>query len=384
MNISMKNSIVIVGALVVAILGVALFYFGSNKNITSAPAAGEGKVVFGISDAAMDIEGVSSIMMTVDSVEVQSGTQGWIVVSSSSKQYDLLRLKQSGAVAFLADINLAAGTYDQVRLTISKVLVNASGTIQEARLPSGTLKISGRIVVEEGETSTAVLDFKADKSLHMTGNGKFIMAPVINFKTQRRASVGKNFDETLKINGGENEDDVNVGMDVKGEIKNNFELDSNAKIEIDGDDVIHITGVDFAGDQNNKDKADQNNEEDRSDLEVKLNLSPQNNFNIGGTARFDAENGKVKVTLKLAVVPAGVVGLSGISLGAAHPAHIHYGSCANLGGVKYPLAPAIDGKSETTINASLADLKAGLPLAINVHKSDAETGVYLACADMKF
>lgn len=227
----------IVGILLVAVVGFVLFG-------QSTPAGAQGNVVVGITDAAASLQNVTSIMITVDKVEVQNatGTQEWITVSSGSKQYDLVQLKQSGAVALLADISLPVGTYNQIRLTISKVLVTASGTTQEAKLPSGTLKIVGRIVVEEGKTATAVLDFKADKSLHVTGNGKFILAPVVNLQTRSDATVNKQSDNTVKIDGGKSEDNVNVGMDEQGNIKDNFQLDPNAKLEIDSQDTVHITG----------------------------------------------------------------------------------------------------------------------------------------------
>ncbi|MDP2669050.1 MAG: DUF4382 domain-containing protein [bacterium] len=361
----MPSKSVVIAIFVIVVLGVALFFLPVNKNT----ASGQGRVVFGISDVAADIAGVSSIMMTVDKVEVQSDAQGWIAVSNASKQYDLLVLKQSGAVALLADINLPVGTYNQIRLTISKVLVTASGTVQEAKLPSGTLKIVGRIVVEEGKTASVVLDFKADKSLHITGNGKFVMAPVVNLQTKSGVDVEKDSDDKLKIEGGKDEDDVDVGMDENGDTREDFELDESTEIELDIDNVIRVR---------NQSKGDNQNEG-----EIKLTLSSQNNSGIAGTATIDNEDGKVKVTLKLAEVPTGVVGLLGISLGTAHPAHIHLGSCASLGAVKYPLTSTTGGKSETTLNVSLASLKSQLPLAVNVHKSPAEAGIYVACADLK-
>lgn len=369
-----KQTIIIVAVVVVA-LGAALLYFPVNKNMTSAPGPGQGKVIVGITDAAASLGSVSSIVVTVDKVEVQSAAQGWVTISSGNKQYDLLQLKQSGAVAFLASANLSAGTYDQIRLTISKVEVTASGTTQEAKLPSGMLKIVGRLVVEEGKTATAVLDFIADKSLHVTGNGKFILAPVVKLQTKSDASVEVRSDNTVKITGGKAEVEVNVGMDERGEVKDNFELDINVKVEIDADDVIRIMG------KNEGDKGEEDKNENGG--EVKLNLFAQNNSGIAGTVKLDGEDGKVKVTLKLAGVSTGVLGLLGISIGAAHPAHIHQGSCVSLGAVKYPLTSTVNGESETTVNASLASLKAQLPLAVNVHKSPEEIGVYVACADIK-
>lgn len=224
----MTTKSIIIAVLVVVVLGAVLFYLPANKNATT----GQGRVVVGISDASSPLAGVTSIMMTLDKVEVQNSTEAWVTVSNGSKQYDLLQLKQTGAVALLADINLPVGTYNQIRLTISKVDVTVSGATQEAKLPSGTLKIVGRIVVEEGKTASVVLDFKADKSLHITGNGKYILAPVVNLQTKSDASVTKESDDTLKIDGGKIEDDKNVGMDEKGDTKDNFELNEVRNVTI--------------------------------------------------------------------------------------------------------------------------------------------------------
>ncbi len=67
----------------------------------------------------------------------------------------------------------------------------------------------------------------------------------------------------------------------------------------------------------------------------------------------------------------------------AHPAHIHSGSCAAQGPVKWPLTPVINGRSETTIELPLKDLVAAMPLYINVHKSAAEIATSIACGDIK-
>lgn len=104
---------------------------------------------------------------------------------------------------------------------------------------------------------------------------------------------------------------------------------------------------------------------------------------------------------------------------AAHPAHIHSGSCAELGDVVHPLmdvtadtgtpvaspvaemdhdmgtpeasnamaSPAADSfgtditTSETIVTAPLADLAAG-GYAINVHESAENIGNYIACGDI--
>jgi hypothetical protein len=258
-----KKSIIIV-VLAVVVLGV-IVYLSSNKSTTPAPAAGQGKAIIGVSDDSKAIQGVSSIMITVDKVEVQSGTSGWITVSSGPKQYDLLALKASGTVALLADANLPVGTYDQIRLTISRVEVTASGVTKIATLPAATFQITGHLIVEEGKTATAVLDFNAEKSLLLADNGAFILAPVVNLKTMKDAMVEEQSDDTLKISSGTMEEDANVGMDENGEMKDNFEMDASATIRMDDKNGMHSTtsSQDQGGDQSRG--TDQNNGKTKSE-----------------------------------------------------------------------------------------------------------------------
>lgn len=103
-----------------------------------------------------------------------------------------------------------------------------------------------------------------------------------------------------------------------------------------------------------------------------VKLKSQNNSNQEGLVALMEESGKVKVVLQ---VESGAKDIP-------QPAHIHIGSCAGIGGVKYPLENVINGKSETTLNVTLADLIKSLPLAINVHKSAQQVGTYVSCGDI--
>lgn len=107
-----------------------------------------------------------------------------------------------------------------------------------------------------------------------------------------------------------------------------------------------------------------------SGLAVKL--LPQNNSGEEGIAALTEVNGKAVVTLHM----------SGMPDGASQPAHIHLSSCATIGAVKYPLQNITDGISETTLSVPLADILAAAPLSVNVHKSSAEAGTYVACGDI--
>ena len=99
-------------------------------------------------------------------------------------------------------------------------------------------------------------------------------------------------------------------------------------------------------------------------------LEPQNNSGESGTATLTkAGDNKTKVVLDVKGAPAG----------ASQPVHIHKGTCANLDPKPaYPLSPVVNGKSETTVNASLDSLEKG-GYAINGHKSAQDVKTYVFC-----
>jgi plastocyanin len=73
----------------------------------------------------------------------------------------------------------------------------------------------------------------------------------------------------------------------------------------------------------------------------------------------------------------------------AHPAHIHTGSCANLGDIVAPLNDVAlvggsdrVGASVTPVDMKIADILAS-PHAIMAHASAENLGAYIACADLK-
>lgn len=102
-------------------------------------------------------------------------------------------------------------------------------------------------------------------------------------------------------------------------------------------------------------------------------LSEQNESGELGVATLTEEDGMVKVTLNMTGAPEGV----------AQPAHIHLGACPDVGEVAYPLTNVMDGVSETTLNVTMEQLRSELPLAINVHESVENSGLYVSCGDLE-
>lgn len=106
--------------------------------------------------------------------------------------------------------------------------------------------------------------------------------------------------------------------------------------------------------------------------EVTIQLGTLNDSGESGTATLTAAGAQTKVVLNVTGQPAGV----------DQPTHIHEGTCANLNPQPaFPLTDVKDGKSETTVDASLTDLLSG-KYAINVHKSAADLATYVVCGDL--
>ncbi len=229
---------IIIFVLVAFILVFVGFYASLShyRTDTEGTPAGLGRVILGVTDELSSLDDVTSIVITVDKVEVHNTAQGWITVSSGPKLYDLIALKQSDTVKLLADVFLPTGTYEQIRLNISEVEVTAAGDVHTAKLPSGVLRIAGRVVVTDAQVAGVVIDFVADKSLHITGNDKYIFAPVVKLETRSSADVDVR-GGTVEVSGGTIEEQETVGMDEKGEVKADFELDK--ELEIDAQGRIH-------------------------------------------------------------------------------------------------------------------------------------------------
>lgn len=255
----MNKLLILIGAAVVLAVIALIVFIPANQapQVTSfregvksqtrssqpAPATGTiGRVVFGVTDDLVSPGTLRSLNITIKEVWVQSPTKGWVLVSKTPRTFDLFQLHSLGATEFLADANLPVGNYNQVRLVVERVIaINADGTSQEAKLPSGDLKLIGDLEVIKGEISSVVFDFLVDKSLHITGNGKYIFAPVIKLDTRNNVGIqiaAKNQlypNGKLEISNGRSKFNAVLGMDENGEIKLNGGINPNAKVEmVDG------------------------------------------------------------------------------------------------------------------------------------------------------
>lgn len=104
---------------------------------------------------------------------------------------------------------------------------------------------------------------------------------------------------------------------------------------------------------------------------VTIQMIARNGTGQSGTATLTpVGNNQVRVVLNLTNSPAG-----------PQPAHIHTGSCPDVGAVEFPLTNVTNGRSETTVNTTMDHLMSEAH-GINVHKSPAEVSFYTSCGDI--
>jgi len=228
----------------VAVLALGGYLYFSGRDTSSLSTSDEGtntlptvkgRAVFSVTDVAANIENVNEVALTVNKVEAQSAARGWVTVSDTTRKYNLLALKASGNLEVLADANLETGKYNQVRLHVSEVaVIEKNGTTKKAKLPSGELKIVSGFTVEANKSASVVFDFLVDKSLHVTGKGEYIFAPVVKVESKSNAQVAVESNGKVSIVGGNAEADTTVGMDVNGSVKANFALNAGARLELVG------------------------------------------------------------------------------------------------------------------------------------------------------
>ncbi len=119
--------------------------------------------------------GVDSANVTLTKLEVHlvsDNESGWITIIEEEVTFDLFEIIDQAMT--LGSEDVTAGKYTQIRAEVTGVEgLTKAGDPYKAEVPSGTLKFVRPFNVETGITTVLTLDFDGDKSLVMTGKGKF-------------------------------------------------------------------------------------------------------------------------------------------------------------------------------------------------------------------
>jgi hypothetical protein len=120
--------------------------------------------------------------------EDENSPGGWVVLKTRAGIYDLLTL-QNNVTAVLADSTLLpAGRVTQMRLILgaNNSVVLHDNSSHALTVPSSMntgVKINLNTTIEKDKTTRVVIDFNADQSVNVLGNGSYEMKPVIQVKS---------------------------------------------------------------------------------------------------------------------------------------------------------------------------------------------------------
>jgi len=172
----------------VAFIGLASSGCGKSGGVTGPRGTGTVRVSLTDAPAVYD-----SVVLNIRSVSVHRDgpdDEGWFTVAEPDSMFDLLLLR-NGVFTNLGSITVPAGHYTQVRLLLaSGSYVVANGQRHDLTVPSGLqtgLKLIGGFDVPDGGLVDIGVDFDAARSIHVTGNGRYMLKPTARVQVMSTA-----------------------------------------------------------------------------------------------------------------------------------------------------------------------------------------------------
>lgn len=168
---------------IAALLLTPLLAFTGCSKSSNGTSPRYGTMQVRLTDAPGEFEQVNLVVreVAVHLVGTDS-TNGWQVLRADTATYDLLTLR-NGVFTTIGEALIPAGHYTQIRLKLgtgSNVVVG--GVRYPLTVPSGLqtgLKIVGDFVVPANGLMDVALEFDAERSIHQTGAGAYMLRPVV-------------------------------------------------------------------------------------------------------------------------------------------------------------------------------------------------------------
>jgi hypothetical protein len=155
-----------------------------NNPSGGLPNSNAGSIVIRLTDAPGNYQQVNVDIQKVSIHLVpDSGKADWIDLKTKSGVYDLLKLQNGIDTSIVDTTKLAAGKITQMRLILgSNNTIMADSIIYKLTVPSGSqtgIKLIGHMIVDPNKTLNVLIDFDANKSVVLNGNGSYHMKPTV-------------------------------------------------------------------------------------------------------------------------------------------------------------------------------------------------------------
>lgn len=188
------------------------------QDVPPAPKEGEGEIVVTITDDAVNLEDLSSLVITVRGVMLHDqARQEWVTLDVSPQQFDLLQLKRKEISELVVRAPVPASLYDKVQLSFGEVEAVMQGSAGSAKMPSKVFKAAAEVTVASQQVSAIMLDVIADESMHMTQQGRLIFAPVVQIETRKGVTVTGSGTSAI-VAGGQTINNLRFGMSADGSV----------------------------------------------------------------------------------------------------------------------------------------------------------------------
>lgn len=158
----------------------AILLFGCKKDNNG----GSGSMRVKLTDAPGDYKEVN---VDIRMVEIHHDGK-WMALPTNAGVYDLLKLRDSITTPISDSVVINRGKVTQMRLILgdsNTVVVDSVGTFP-LKVPSAYntgIKINVDTEITVDQHLEIVLDFDAAQSVNKTGNGEYILEPVIKVKS---------------------------------------------------------------------------------------------------------------------------------------------------------------------------------------------------------
>jgi len=157
-----------------------LGFFSCKKDSSNDNTSGTAKVAMHITDGPSTYD---AVYLNVQEVQINASNGAWISMTPVRPGlYDILRFR-NGLDTLLGWADIPAGTVSQMRLILGDgnyVVVN--GVSYPLTTPSAQesgLKLNIDQTLVAGSSYDFWIDFDAGRSIHQTGNGKYMLKPVM-------------------------------------------------------------------------------------------------------------------------------------------------------------------------------------------------------------
>lgn len=164
--------------LAVLLISTAFTFSGCKKDKNN------GNFTVRMTDAPGPYQQVNVQILQVNvHLENTSNNDGWHSLPTNSGVYDLLALQNGIDTTIVNTSMIPSGDVTQMRLLLgSQNTVMVDSIIHPLKVPSGSqsgIKLNGNIEVVSNATTSVLIDFDANQSVVLQGNGDYHLKPVI-------------------------------------------------------------------------------------------------------------------------------------------------------------------------------------------------------------